>query len=335
MDQYAATAPEASQHASYGFAEIGHPVGVQERVDQRVGSDEHEVPVAQPVNGLTAAAAAQVHQVDHHHRRNVAAEERHQHDQVGGGELALRKHGALFGAILVVRVVEELSHEADLLLDRQEHAHVRENEDEDRAEERDVGEHERVQHEAHLEEDAREADGHHPDSCRSFSRSGEAHVSAIPECIRDGQVAVYGETGQREQRRRAGQKVHELRQRGVLGDRHVLSLQVMGVYGQRLHHRTHDEVRSGQADDEERERRAQVAVGINKHGQDHEQVAWDRDGHENQRDGHRAVGDLRWGPNPRTVRCAERHCDGLDTDWRLGYRTAQSCCLLHSVGLGY
>ena len=205
-------APHPAEHDQEGAFKVGQTVRVQEGIDQGVGGYKDKVKIAQPMNRFTATGRAQVHQVDHDHGRGVARQERDQHDQIGLGEFAFGLHGSLVRAVRFIHTTfVHLFHLFDLIPHGQENAHVREDKDEERAEEGDVGENESVRHETDLEENGTEAERQRPDDHGHLPRARETHVCSVPHWRRDGKVAIYSKAREAQQRSGARHEIHELR----------------------------------------------------------------------------------------------------------------------------
>ena len=73
--------------------------GVKKGIDERIDCDENKVEISQPVNQLTAASLAKIHEIDHDARRYVTGQKDAKHDQIGFSELIFHLYGSLTSLI--------------------------------------------------------------------------------------------------------------------------------------------------------------------------------------------------------------------------------------------
>ena len=261
------------------------------------------------MDGVAAAAQAEVHHVDHDAGRHVAHQVRHQHQHECLGDARL----VFAGDPLRLRLFHSDGHpgrDHELVADLAVDSGVGHEQNEQRQDDGRVDEHESVGDVADLEVDERQRDGNGPDGQRL---SGHDFLAVVfgPIVVRrgDGDVAVDGESGQAEHGRRTG---HEVRHVDAVDGRCVerfvrqAFLQV-NRHGNGLEHQAYDQVRERQVHDEEVERRAQLSVRILVDRQAHEQITTHR--HEEERERHSSgeEGQVGWGQGSTAVSSAERH----------------------------
>ena len=133
----------------YSLLEIWQSPCVQEGVDAGVEDDEEEGEISEPVDSLTGARGAQVHEVDHDQSWAVAEYEREQHVHEGFCDFRLSFQRVVSRLVLRTLAVHRLER-LDLRTQAEVHAHEREHENDERDEHGGVAKHEEVPQEADL-----------------------------------------------------------------------------------------------------------------------------------------------------------------------------------------
>lgn len=170
--------------------EVWQTEGVEKRVDKGVDGDEDKMEIPQPVNQLTAAGMAEIHEIDHDAGGNIAGQKDTQHDQIGLGELVLYFYGSLTGLVLLRLTIVHLVDLGNLVFGVLENTNVREKEYKDGAEHGNVGENKSVGHKAYKKEERSETSGKDPDQTCRYGHSVVAGVSSVPDRLGDRQIAI-------------------------------------------------------------------------------------------------------------------------------------------------
>lgn len=199
-----------TENAFYSTLKVWQSKSVKKRIDEGVYGDENKMEISQPVNQLTAACTAEIHEIDHDARWDVTGQKDSEHDQVGFGELVFHLYGSLTSLVQLCLAVSQIVDLGDLVFGVLENTHVRENEYKDGTEHCNVGKDKSVGHKANKEENGGETERKGPHQRGSYTHSLITGVSSVPQRLGDGEVAINSESCQTQQRCRAAQEIHRL-----------------------------------------------------------------------------------------------------------------------------
>lgn len=166
--------------------------------------------ISQPVNQLTAAGMAEIHEVNHDAGGNITGQKDSQHDQIGFGELVFHHNGSLSCLILLTLAVMHLVNLGNLVFGVLENTNVGEKENENGTEHCNVGKDKSVGHKPNKKEKRSETSGRDPDQSCGYANPQVTRVSSVPQRLSDRQVAINGQRCQTQQRRCTTQKIHRL-----------------------------------------------------------------------------------------------------------------------------
>ena len=175
------TAPSATGKDLYeGLTEVRQAESIQHGVDEAVARDEHKVQVSQPMNELTAAHRAQIHEVDHDARGPVCQHKGGDHHQIRLGDLLFPFNCAHARAILLaLRLV--LPQVFKLCLELQENPDVAEHQNGEREEKGQICQNEGIGNETHLEKRQGESQCGKPNAAGNVNGVLKCGVRAVPE----------------------------------------------------------------------------------------------------------------------------------------------------------
>jgi len=136
--------------------------------------------ISQPVNDFAATATAKIHEKNHDARRTITRQKSKQHHQMCLGQFFLPQNVSFLGFVPFTVAMMQVAQLFDLLFHGQEHAHVGETQNKNRAKQCQVGEHESVRDEADGEQQTTAGKRRHPDGDGSLEHACIAHVNMVP-----------------------------------------------------------------------------------------------------------------------------------------------------------
>ena len=199
-----------TEHALYGAFKVWQSKCVQKGIDEGVDSDKHKMKISQPVNQLTAACMAEIHEINHDTRGNITRQEDSQHDQIGFSELIFHHNSSLTCFVLLALAVVHLVNLSNLVFSVLKNTNVGEKENEDGTEHCNVSKDKSVSYKANDKEHRSETRGEDPDQRCSYANSQVTRVSSVPQRLSDRKVTINSQRCQTQQRRCTAQEIYRL-----------------------------------------------------------------------------------------------------------------------------
>ena len=148
--------------------------------------------ISQPVNQLTAAGMAEIHEVYHDAGGNITRQKYSQHDQIGLSELVFHHNSSLTCFVLFALTVMHLVNLRNLVFSVLENTNVGEKENEDGTEHCNVGKNKSVGYKANNKEKRSETRGKDPDQSRGDADPQVTRVSSVPQRLSDREITING-----------------------------------------------------------------------------------------------------------------------------------------------
>ena len=264
--------------------------------------------IPQPVDQITAANPAKIHQVNHDASWDVAREKDTEHHEVGFRQPGFHFYRSLPSLVLLGGAVVQTFDLRDLDFGVLKDTHVGKDKNENGAEHRDVRKDESVGDKAHEEENRGEGERKQPHQAGCSGHAPVAGVGPVPHRLGDRKVAIDRQCCKAQQGRRAAEEVYRLREPGH-ADGQALCLAIVRVDGQRFHQSADDQVSDREIGHQQCEWTSQVLIGIDQHRQDDHQVSWHRDDEKKNGQYQGGYGHFRWSPDPDAMTCPKSHDD--------------------------